>query len=309
MNEKISIIVPIYNSELYIEKCLSSILSQSYKNIEVILIDDGSTDKSLEICYEFARSDNRIIVKHTVNQGALKARIEGIKIATGELVIFVDSDDWIDVEHVQTLFDLYKITHADLITTSFYKQFGSESVIQTNGVPEGLYSEEQLKKTVYPNMLSTGTFFRTGIKATLCAKLYRKKLLEIVFGRITDTITNAEDVAVVYTYLLLCKSMYISNHASYYYVQLASSLSQMEYKREASASDLSLYRYLKKSFTGYSQEYELIKQLNQFMGHFLLQRDISIFDSYIGQCRCFGPNTDTDVLAIYGAGRFGKQLF
>ena len=93
---KVSIIVPIYNVEKYLSKCIESILSQTYKNIEIILVDDGSPDNSPQICDEYAKKDDRIIVIHKANGGVSSARNAGIDIATGKYIGFVDPDDYIE---------------------------------------------------------------------------------------------------------------------------------------------------------------------------------------------------------------------
>lgn len=100
MNKLISIICPIYNSDLYLKECLDSILHQSYINFELILIDDGSTDRSGKICDEYAAKDNRISVIHQTNSGQSAARNKGIDIASGEYITFLDADDWIDSETI-----------------------------------------------------------------------------------------------------------------------------------------------------------------------------------------------------------------
>ena len=105
MDDLISIIVPVYNVEKYLRKCIESIINQTYENLEIILIDDGSTDGSSKICDEFLKKDNRIIVEHTSNKGVSSARNRGIEIAKGNWIAFVDSDDWIEPQFCE---DLYK---------------------------------------------------------------------------------------------------------------------------------------------------------------------------------------------------------
>lgn len=94
--EKISVIIPIYNTEKYLEKCINSVISQTYENWELLLIDDGSTDNSGIVCDAFAKKDARIVVKHQENKGRSAARNKGLEIATGQYIMFVDSDDWVD---------------------------------------------------------------------------------------------------------------------------------------------------------------------------------------------------------------------
>lgn len=102
----ISIIVPVYNTEKYLNRCMKSVTEQSFQDLEIILIDDGSTDHSLEICKQWKEKDNRIIVIHQKNAGAGAARNAGLKIATGKYIGFVDSDDWIEKDMYQTLYSL-----------------------------------------------------------------------------------------------------------------------------------------------------------------------------------------------------------
>lgn len=101
--KKISIIVPVYNVEKYVEKCIQSLINQSYKNIEIILVDDGSNDRSNKIIDEYAKVDSRILTIHQRNKGVSAARNAGLKVATGEYVGFVDPDDYVDYQMYETM--------------------------------------------------------------------------------------------------------------------------------------------------------------------------------------------------------------
>ena len=113
----VSIIVPIYNTEEFLDRCLQSIVSQTYKNIEIILVDDGSTDCSLGICKEYASKDNRVKLLSQPNGGASAARNNGLGNAQGDYVMFVDSDDWIELDMVQNLLDAIKAKETDMVVT------------------------------------------------------------------------------------------------------------------------------------------------------------------------------------------------
>lgn len=113
--EMISIIVPVYNVEKYITECLESIRKQTYKEIEVILVDDGSTDKSSEICDEFVKKDNRFNVIHTVNKGVASARNTGLKNISGEYIFFLDSDDLLEIFAIEKMIQTLKLYHADMV--------------------------------------------------------------------------------------------------------------------------------------------------------------------------------------------------
>lgn len=109
MNEKlVSIIIPVYNVKDFLVDCLDSVINQSYKNLDIILVDDGSTDGSGIICEEYARQDKRIRVIHQVNQGLSAARNSGIEIMRGEYVYFIDSDDYIAKDTIEVLFNTIK---------------------------------------------------------------------------------------------------------------------------------------------------------------------------------------------------------
>lgn len=113
-NEKISVIIPIYNVEAFLERCLNTVCGQSYKNLEIILVDDGSSDNCLKICKEFADKDDRIKVIHQSNQGVSAARNTGLDMATGDYIAFVDSDDYIHTEMYERLYSLLKKYDADM---------------------------------------------------------------------------------------------------------------------------------------------------------------------------------------------------
>ena len=110
----VSVIIPIYNCEKYLNECISSVLGQTYKDFELILVDDGSTDNSLNICYEFAKKDSRIIVIHQENGGVSSARNKGLKNAKGEFITFVDSDDYVENDWLKMLLTAILANNADV---------------------------------------------------------------------------------------------------------------------------------------------------------------------------------------------------
>lgn len=113
--DKISVIIPVYNVEPYIRQCLDSIVNQTYQNLEIIIIDDGSPDQCGEICDEYAEDDGRIQIIHKGNEGLCAARNDGIKAATGDWITFVDSDDWLDVDYYERMADALTNSEADIL--------------------------------------------------------------------------------------------------------------------------------------------------------------------------------------------------
>lgn len=123
MRGKISIIVPVYNVEKYLSQCIESIINQNHKNIEIILVNDGSTDKSGDICDKYSLKDNRIKVIHKKNEGVSIARNTGLKVATGEYIAFVDGDDLVDKDIYTRLINVINNSKYDLVMCRFYRSF------------------------------------------------------------------------------------------------------------------------------------------------------------------------------------------
>ena len=140
MNNKLSVIIPVYNVEEYLEKCIESVLKQAYSPFEVILVDDGSTDTSPDICDRFARDNGRIVAIHTNNSGQPHARLTGLRHANGKYIVFVDSDDWIDVEYVSVLYKLKEDNHCDCVICSYVVESEHKGqIIFIPEIQEGLY--------------------------------------------------------------------------------------------------------------------------------------------------------------------------
>ena len=163
MCRKISIVVPVYNAECYLGQCIESIISQSYRNLEIILVNDGSTDHSSEICRHYVGVDDRIVVVDQKNQGVVRARQSGVEAATGDFIGWVDADDWIEPEYIEKLAELQKESEADIVAVAHYHDIGGDSRLIKNGVDAGVYGVEQL----LPVMLYTGKFFEYGITPQL----------------------------------------------------------------------------------------------------------------------------------------------
>ena len=148
-NPKISIIVPVYNVEKYLKKCIDSILSQTYKNIEVICINDGSTDSCIDILKEYEKRDERIIVISKENGGLSAARNDGMKKSTGEYVFFVDSDDWIESDMCEVMLGKLIENDADACMCCYTKEFGTHSKVERIFEDDCVLEGEEFKKNFY----------------------------------------------------------------------------------------------------------------------------------------------------------------
>ena len=135
-NPLVSIIIPVFNAEKYLKKCIESVINQTYQNIEVILIDDGSTDNSPLIYREYARKDNRLKINRQKNLGVFAARNNGIRRATGEYIIFIDADDWIEVNMIELMCDKLKKNKEIDICICGYKEFYEEKISLKNKISD-----------------------------------------------------------------------------------------------------------------------------------------------------------------------------
>ena len=150
---KISVIVPVYKSEKYIERCIESILNQTYQNIELILVDDGSPDQSAEICDRYAKKDSRVFVLHKENGGVSTARNAGLDMAKGDYIAFVDSDDYLEKDMYEKMVEKIQEYGCDVVMCDCVKEYSESSELYTHDIREGYYNHEQLKKEYYPHLL------------------------------------------------------------------------------------------------------------------------------------------------------------
>ena len=170
MNQKISVIVPVYNTEKYLEKCVQSILNQTYKNLQIILVNDGSTDRSPEICDEFSEKDSRVTVVHKENGGLSSARNAGIDAATGDYLGFVDSDDFVSPDMYELLVENIGSSDKEISNIMYVRYFddGSEKPSIVPHTKDEKISSEQFIREL---MLHTGD-------VSVCTKLFPKSLFK-----------------------------------------------------------------------------------------------------------------------------------
>ena len=219
MGEKISVIVPVYNVEQYLERCVDSIINQTYTNLEIILVNDGSTDNSGKLCDELAKKDERIRVIHKENGGLSDARNRGIEEAESDLVGFIDSDDYIDNDMYEILLKNLNNTDADLSMCALYDVYNNTPEAQvTNKETWKLSSEQAIKMVMEAKILSV----------TAVNKLYRKSLfsdLKFEVGKI------AEDAFIMIKLLDKCEKIVATNEKKYYYVHRENSITTSKYRK------------------------------------------------------------------------------
>lgn len=215
MNELISVIVPIYNAEKYMEKCVKSIMMQTYTKIEIILIDDGSRDNSSKICDKLAKEDTRIRVIHKENEGVASARNAGIHLSKGEFITFVDSDDWIEKDFIETLYNTLERNKVDVVRGNYYRE-GKNKTLESGRMNnfENIKIQEEddeLRKELLKSILNGS------LLSYVWLLLIKKKLLiekKIQFKR---NISFMEDTMFYLEIVATKASMYIINKSIYHY--------------------------------------------------------------------------------------------
>ena len=210
---KLSVIVPIYNTEKYLRDCIDSILAQTFTDFELILVDDGSTDRSGAICDEYCQLDGRIRVIHQKNGGVTAARKRGVEASSGEYVTFVDSDDWVDKSVFE---EVLGFQNADILIYDMVREFPNESVLVVNDVPVGIYSGDKLKQ-LHSVMLFDYAQQRPAIHPSLCTKLIRREIIEQVIQNVADNIAYGEDALCSYACILDAKCIIVTGKPGYHY--------------------------------------------------------------------------------------------
>lgn len=212
MESLISIIVPVYNSELYLDKCITSIINQTYTNIEIILVDDGSTDSSYQICEKYAAMDHRIKVVHKKNGGLSSARNAGLDVCSGDYIGFVDSDDWVSATMYETLLAICN----------------DQKTIATIGMEEVNLEGEIFNKSVFENQVTSRDHLLRSILCrqdfgSVCSRLFPREM--IIEKRFDETKLN-EDILFMILIMQNIESASYSSKCGYYYFRRDGSISR-----------------------------------------------------------------------------------
>ena len=211
-----SVIVPIYNIEKYIKRCIDSVLSQSFTDFELILVDDGSPDNCGAICDEYAKKDQRIQVIHKKNGGLVSARQAGIKVASGDYIFHLDGDDAVLPDALESAHNIIRETGADIVSFS-YKCSINEKTGETvcDLVNEGLYNKSEIEQHIFPKLLSDKNM--NHIFYFLWGKAIKRELATKHQLSVNPAISLGEDLSCIVPCYLEAETVYISKKAIYLY--------------------------------------------------------------------------------------------
>lgn len=267
---KISIIVPVYNVEKYLDRCMQSLVNQTLKDIEIILVDDGSPDNCPQMCDEYAQKDNRIKVIHKQNAGLGYARNSGLEIATGKYVAFVDSDDYVDTSMYEALYKRAETINVDVVYCGFNTEVSKNKWRESKEVnKDQLWEGNNVKEFMY-NMIASGKGVRQErlYQMSVWHAIYKRDIIvknDILFPSERDVVS--EDIPFQVDFLKKTnKILYLNNHF-YYYCLNETSLSST---------------FKKEKFYGYNKLREcLLSKINETEYRQRVNR------LYIGYCRSY----------------------
>lgn len=287
----ISVIVPIYNSEKYLNRCIDSILNQSYRNLEIILIDDGSIDNSFEVCKKYSNIDNRIKIVHKKNEGVSSARNIGLNMAKGEWISFIDSDDYIEKEMYEKLYKNALKNDAEISTCVLkYRTIEDKVINPFKGklVLDEINSSVDLMKKIYYSD------FMNSLCVCMCTKLYKKYIFENL--RFINGIYEDDEIS---TRILINNyKIAILNEPLYIYVQNLNSITNSKF----SLKNLNFLNILKKRIKIFSSnEYkELKKQTFELYFNMLIEYYVKArkekLDEYLTEYISFGIKNIINIL-------------
>lgn len=269
---RFSVIVPIYNVEKYIHKCIDSVINQTFKDFELILVDDGSTDNCGEICDGYSKQDSRIKVIHKTNGGLVSARKAGVKVSTGQYIVAVDGDDWVAKDYLE---DAYKIIEEYSPDMIFYKyenviDDGSYVSLSDNSFLRcGINYKDDIDKRV-----TKGLFY---IPPNICGKVLRRDLYMKYQLLVDDRICMGEDMCVTFPLFQASDKVYNSDKVVYYYRRNPNSITKKKKRLIKGKDALLRIHHFEKNLADYDEKYG---QLSAYAAHALILSAFSYFDNY-----------------------------
>lgn len=304
----LSVVVPVYNIVSYIDRCVESIVKQTYDNLEIILVDDGSTDESGNKCDLWAQRDTRIQVIHKPNGGLVSARQAGVAAATGEYLAQVDGDDWIEKEMYAEMLKLALSCDADIVTLGMVRDYAGYSIINAESFEPGIYKEAKLEE-FWTHMIDDKHFFHSRVNNHITTKIFKTELIRDFQMRLSMDARIGEDVAVVYPCFLAANCVVVSKLNYYHYTIRPGSI--MDTRGNEKSSLKAVENALNEVVCKYESKVPNIKR--QFELLLLYTRLFSAPEEIIkcngNEVYPFSGLRRGDRILLYGAGRFGKALY
>lgn len=305
---KVSVIVPIYNVEGYLNQCIESIINQNHKNLEIILVDDGSTDNSGNICDSFAKKDSRIVAVHKSNSGVVSARKTGAQIATGEYIVSVDGDDWIDQMYIENFVKLLEVERKDVVwSISYYKEKEKSSEYCLAKIENDIQLKEVQEEIL--KRVSGNYGFQNEIEYSICNKCINRSMYYNIQNRVDNDLTRGEDLYFSVALLENTDNILFCRNDGYHYVQRETSNTNNKSGYSEKKFDIlkTKLREFSKELTSYK------KTLNNIIDGYLISTYMLYFfgmvsDKKIDFLYPFEKIKKNSKVIIYGAGCIGINI-
>lgn len=305
---KISVILPVYNGEKYLNECIDSVLNQTFTNFELIIVDDGSHDKTAQICDTYVAADNRVHVIYQENAGLISARKRGLQEVKGRYVSFIDADDWWDKEFLQTFADEIAMADYDLIASGCIQEYEDKKVHKLNNIPCGKYIDSKQMKLICAKMLHFSGFFNFGILPYMWNKLFKTELLKIAYEQIDLKINDGEDVATVMPYIAIAQSVSIIDTCQYHY--------RMHSKQMTANKGIDFYENVSRLYINLKERMKdkscygfFLPQLDQYMRYMIWLGSPESFPQGRKYLFPYESVPSNCKIILYAAGTVGREYY
>lgn len=308
----VSVIVPVHNNASTLARCLDSIREQTYTDLEIILMDDGSADASASICESAAGRDARVHLLRLPHRGATAARKAGLRAARSEYVAFVDADDYLEPDFCTCLLEIAAAGSAQMVIGGHYVEADGGKRGAGSCLAEGFYGRRAMETQIFPVLFHNDFRDDWSVYPYIWGKLYRRELLLPLLEQVDDDIVLGEDVCTTFPYVLGCESLAVTRKPLYHYVQAEGS----QFHTHLQPGDLDkcrrIFQLVRPSCQIAAQAVEMLAQLRRYLlTTILLPRSPWLLPELLAQQPYLFPFRDVprgSRVIIYGAGIFGTAL-
>lgn len=315
--ELVSIVVPVYNGEAYLEQCISSILNQTYQNIELILVNDGSTDRSGEICERYSSLDTRVRVILQKNQGGAAARKHGTELARGNYVGYSDQDDFIEPDLYQRLMEC--CNGFDLVVAQWIREDGIHTRRAHDNLALGAYTTQEDLEFLLDHMINLSlpggrVNIKSGLAGFMWNKLFKTELANQVFQETNIAMFPSDDLEFTFRYILKCRSVLLTDICGYHYrIRRDSNWHSTDPGCAHLKNACEFYESLRPAFMAHPRREKLLPQLELKLAFLLIRAPAKMGFGPEAQLQLKTPifpfinQLDNCHIALFGAGSLGQS--
>ena len=314
MKDLLSIVVPVYNVENYLCDCIESIINQTYDNIEIILVDDGSTDRSGQICDDYTQKYSNIKTIHQCNGGLTKVRKEGVKLSQGKYIGFVDGDDWIEPNMYDVLYHYAITQEVDIVTSAGYREYdwGTGNNVLGDTLPRGKYEVHSSDEYILKHVFSSSFGDKQHINGAVWNKLFKREIIYTILNEMDDNIHGfMDDNVCVVGAVIISNRIYISGDCLYHhrerqgafeYSTNPNGLMQVNYAYLGLKKIIEKFGYKEKLYTSLCEHtsIRIIQAINN-----MFESDMFKIPKYLFRCKDIPLRAK---VVLYGAGNVGKDF-